>query len=163
IGFLRKYQPGMPSAATSSASISVVCHPPEDEVDAAFLPVMFGIVEAGDGVKRATFSSKVVTPIVPSSTTHAAPRPYDGTSSSTTQHKSSRHACLPKRSFVKKTGLRDAKIDNNESMLVEEKGMLQLENLPAESLMSMIGDEWSWEENGMIGETVEQVLTNDTD
>lgn len=162
-GLLRKYQPGMPSAATSSASISVVCHPPEDEVDAALLPVMFGIVEAGNGVRRATFSSKVVTPIVPSSRTHTALEPCDGTCSRTTQQETLRHACFAKRKFVEKRGLGDASIENNESLLGEENGILQLENLPAESLMSMIGEEWNWEEVGVMGETVKRVLTNDTD
>ena len=62
IGIHRKYEPGMPSAAICSAAISVACHPTEDDLDAATLPVMFGAIETESGVKLATFSGKEVMP-----------------------------------------------------------------------------------------------------
>lgn len=40
----RKYKPGMPLAGSCSAAISAACHQPGDDVDAATLPVMWGVV-----------------------------------------------------------------------------------------------------------------------
>ena len=148
IGLLRRYQPGMPSAATSSTSISVVCHPPEDEVDTAILPVMFGLVEARNGIKRATFSSKVVTPMFPSSTAHATPRLHNRPSGTTTQRMSLRPRCFSKPISLEERVAGDLRIEENESMLSGGRGILRLENCPMESLMSMIGDEWSCEGDG---------------
>lgn len=146
IGFLREYQPGMPSAATSSASISVTCHPPEDEINAAFLPVMFGTVGARNGVKRATFSSKVVTPMILTLATHAASRFYNRTPKSNTQCTNSRRAWFPKQVSVEERESRITRTKDKDSMPSEEKGILRLESCPTESLMSMIGDGWSYEE-----------------
>ena len=44
LGF-RRYEKGIPFAGSSSAAISAACHPPEEDVDARFLPVMWGDVK----------------------------------------------------------------------------------------------------------------------
>jgi hypothetical protein len=45
----RSYPAGMPLAGTCSAAISAACHPPKDDVDAAFLPVQWGAVKMENG------------------------------------------------------------------------------------------------------------------
>ena len=61
----RKYSPDMPIAATSSAAISAACHAPADDVDAAVLPLQWGVVSTRDGVGHCCLSSKLVAPPVP--------------------------------------------------------------------------------------------------
>ena len=63
MGF-RKYPIGMPLSATCSGAISAACHPPPDEVDAALLPVQWGVVNVMNGVGHCSFSSKTVEPLV---------------------------------------------------------------------------------------------------
>lgn len=41
----RRYEKGIPLAGSSSAALSVACHPPEEDVDARLLPVMWGDVK----------------------------------------------------------------------------------------------------------------------
>ncbi|KAF4543969.1 uncharacterized protein LTHEOB_6635 [Lasiodiplodia theobromae] len=41
---MRRYPAGMPLASSCSAVISAACHPPEGDVDAAVLPVQWGVV-----------------------------------------------------------------------------------------------------------------------
>ncbi|KAL8727294.1 MAG: hypothetical protein Q9181_005758 [Wetmoreana brouardii] len=62
---LRTYTPGMPLAATCSAAISAACHAPEDDPDAAVLPVQWGVVSVKDGIGHCCFSSKLVAPPIP--------------------------------------------------------------------------------------------------
>lgn len=44
----RRYENGIPLAGSSSGAISAACHPPEEDVDAALLPVMWGDVKTED-------------------------------------------------------------------------------------------------------------------
>ena len=62
---LRRYPTAMPLSATCSGAISAACHPPADDVDAALLPVQWGVVSMEDGVGHCSFSSKVVAPPIP--------------------------------------------------------------------------------------------------
>lgn len=61
LGF-RRYPAGIPLASSCSAAISAACHPPSDDVDAAVLPVQWGVIEAAsDGVGHCSFTSHEVT------------------------------------------------------------------------------------------------------
>ena len=60
IGF-RKYPDGLPLAGTCSAAISAACHRPEDDVNAAEKPVMWGVVDSDDTVGHCCFTSQEVT------------------------------------------------------------------------------------------------------
>ena len=62
IGF-RRHQ-GMPLAGSCSAAISAACHRPEEDVDAAIKPVMWGVVSSEDGVGHCCFTSLEVSPPV---------------------------------------------------------------------------------------------------
>ena len=62
---LRKYPTGMPLSATCSGAISAACHPPADDVDAAVLPLQWGVVSIQDGVGHCSFSSRLVAPPIP--------------------------------------------------------------------------------------------------
>ena len=64
----RRYPPGMPFASTCSAAISAACHPPPGDVDAAVLPIQWGVVSTKDGIGHCSFSSKLVGPPVPGRT-----------------------------------------------------------------------------------------------
>ena len=61
----RRYEKGIPLAGSSSAAISAACHPPEDDVDARFLLVMWGDVKTEDSaVGHCCFTSFAVsTPV----------------------------------------------------------------------------------------------------
>jgi len=61
---LRKYPSGMPLSATCSGAISAACHPSPDDVDAALLPVQWGVVSSEDGLGHCSFSSKKVGPLI---------------------------------------------------------------------------------------------------
>jgi len=65
---LRKYPTGMPLSATCSGAISAACHPPSDDVDAALLPVQWGVVSSEDGLGHCSFSSKKVGPLIEGAT-----------------------------------------------------------------------------------------------
>ncbi len=58
-GFRR--QEGMPLAGSCSAAISAACHRPEEDVDAATKPVMWGVVSSDKGVGHCCFTSFEVT------------------------------------------------------------------------------------------------------
>ena len=60
IGF-RKHQYGLPLAGTCSAAISAACHRPQDDIDAAHKPVMWGAVDHEDNVGHCCFTSQKVT------------------------------------------------------------------------------------------------------
>ena len=66
MGF-RRFPPGIPLASSCSAAISAACHPRPEDVDAAVLPLMWGVVkddEDADGVGHCSFSSRhVVSPV----------------------------------------------------------------------------------------------------
>ena len=64
IGF-KRYEKGIPLAGSSSAAISAACHPPEEDVDARLLPVMWGEVKTEDSaVGHCCFTSFLVsTPV----------------------------------------------------------------------------------------------------
>lgn len=47
-GFRRCEKGGIPFAGSSSAAISAACHPPEKDVDATLLPVMWDEVKSQD-------------------------------------------------------------------------------------------------------------------
>ena len=64
----RRYPPGMPHVSTCSAAISAACHPPPGDVDAAVLPVQWGVVSTKNGIGHCSFSSKLVGPPVPGRT-----------------------------------------------------------------------------------------------
>lgn len=59
----RRYQ-GMPLAGSCSAAISAACHRPEEDVDAATKPVMWGVVSSKNGVGHCCFTSFEVSPPV---------------------------------------------------------------------------------------------------
>ena len=65
---VRRYPPGIPLASTCSAAISAACHRPPDDVDAAVLPVQWGVVSTKNGIGHCYFSSKLVGPPVPGRT-----------------------------------------------------------------------------------------------
>lgn len=61
----RRYEKGMPLSGSSSAAISAACHPPEDDIDASLLPVMWGDVNNEDSaVGHCCFTSFEVLPPV---------------------------------------------------------------------------------------------------
>ncbi|OCL09335.1 hypothetical protein AOQ84DRAFT_431347 [Glonium stellatum] len=64
---LRRYPAGMPLASSCSAAISAACHPPSEDIDAAVLPVQWGVVDGGGKgeVGHCTFTSMRVTEPVP--------------------------------------------------------------------------------------------------
>ncbi len=65
INGFRRYHPGIPLASSCSAAISAACHPPPEDVDAAFLPVKWGAIPTKDGdVGHCTFTSQTVVPPV---------------------------------------------------------------------------------------------------
>jgi len=41
----KKYPLGMPLAGSCSAAIAAACHPPEEDVDASYEPLMWGAVQ----------------------------------------------------------------------------------------------------------------------
>lgn len=61
-----RWHQGMPLAASCSAAMSAACHRPEEDVDAAVKPVMWGVVSSKDGVGHCCFTSFEVTPPVQS-------------------------------------------------------------------------------------------------
>ncbi|GAB7365085.1 hypothetical protein MBLNU230_g6176t1 [Neophaeotheca triangularis] len=69
LGF-RKFASTMPVAGSCSLAIAAACHPPADDVDAAFLPVQWGVVGTGDedgqnGVGHCSFTSQAVSEPIP--------------------------------------------------------------------------------------------------
>ncbi|KAL9611692.1 MAG: hypothetical protein Q9167_003687 [Letrouitia subvulpina] len=60
----RRYRDGMPLVGSCSAAISAACHRPENDVDAAVLPVKWGAVEGTEKVGHCCFTSLEVTPPV---------------------------------------------------------------------------------------------------
>ena len=56
---------GMPLAGSCSAAISAACHRPEEDVDAATKPVMWGVVSSENGVRHCCFTSFEVSQPVP--------------------------------------------------------------------------------------------------
>ena len=65
LGF-KKYKKNMPIVSTCSIAISATCHRRPEDVDAAILPLMWGVVGTrDDGIGHASFSSKDVEPLVP--------------------------------------------------------------------------------------------------
>ncbi|KAL8837011.1 MAG: hypothetical protein Q9170_002700 [Blastenia crenularia] len=62
---LRKYTSDMPIASISSGAISAACHRPDDDPDAAVLPLQWGVVSKTDGLGHCCFSSQLVTPPIP--------------------------------------------------------------------------------------------------
>ena len=56
---------GMPLAGSCSAAISAACHRPEEDVDAATKPVMWGVVSSENGVGHCCFTSFEVSRPVP--------------------------------------------------------------------------------------------------
>lgn len=65
---VRRYPPGMSLASTCSAAISAACHRRPDDVDAAVLPVQWGVVSTKNGIGHCSFSSKLVGPPIPGRT-----------------------------------------------------------------------------------------------
>ena len=55
----RKYRPGMPLVGSCSAAISAACHRPREDVDAATLPLLWGVVSDQDegAVGHCSFTS----------------------------------------------------------------------------------------------------------
>ena len=58
----RKYKEGMPLVGSCSAAISAACHPPEEDVDASLLPVLWGAVNSDQKVGHCCFTSFDVSP-----------------------------------------------------------------------------------------------------
>ena len=57
----RRYKPGMPLVGSNSAAISVACHRPNEDLDAAYKPVMWGAVKTDGAVGHCCFTSFEVT------------------------------------------------------------------------------------------------------
>ncbi|KAK0515276.1 hypothetical protein JMJ35_002655 [Cladonia borealis] len=57
----RRYKPGVPLAGSCSAAISAACHRPNEDVDAAYKPVMWGAVESKNPIGHCCFTSFEVT------------------------------------------------------------------------------------------------------
>ena len=57
----RRYKTGMPLAGSCSAAISAACHRPNEDVDAAYKPVMWGAVKSNGAVGHCCFTSFEVT------------------------------------------------------------------------------------------------------
>ncbi|GAB7361460.1 hypothetical protein MBLNU230_g1516t1 [Neophaeotheca triangularis] len=64
LGF-RKFPSAMPVAGYCSFAIAAACHPPVDDVDAAFLPVQWGAVKIGDKDGQCSFTSQEVSELIP--------------------------------------------------------------------------------------------------
>ncbi|KAL9598644.1 MAG: hypothetical protein Q9219_004390 [cf. Caloplaca sp. 3 TL-2023] len=62
---LRKYTSEMPIAATCSAAISAACYATDDYLDAAVLPIQWGVASKKNGIGHCFFSSKLVAPPIP--------------------------------------------------------------------------------------------------
>ena len=62
----RKYRKGMPLARNCSAAISAACHRPEEDVNAALLPVSWGVVSTDGPIGHCCFTSFEVSPPVES-------------------------------------------------------------------------------------------------
>ncbi|KAL9045807.1 MAG: hypothetical protein Q9214_001214 [Letrouitia sp. 1 TL-2023] len=60
----RQYREGMPLVGSCSAAISAACHRPENDVDAAVLPVKWGVPEGKGTIGHCCFTSLEVTPPV---------------------------------------------------------------------------------------------------
>ena len=60
----RKYRKGIPLAGSCSAAISAACHRPEEDVDAALLPVLWGAVSTEGPIGHCCFTSFEVSPPV---------------------------------------------------------------------------------------------------
>lgn len=56
----RGYQSLMPLARNCSAVISAACHPLPEDIHAATLPVMWGIIYENDGMGHSAFSGREV-------------------------------------------------------------------------------------------------------
>ena len=56
----RRYEPGLPVLGPCSAAISASCHRPVNDVDAASLPVKWGVVETEGPVEHCCFTSHEV-------------------------------------------------------------------------------------------------------
>lgn len=56
----RKYKPGLPLAGPCSAAISAACHRPVDDVNAANLPVKWGVIENEGIIGHCCFTSHEV-------------------------------------------------------------------------------------------------------
>ena len=65
---VRRHPPGMPLAATCSATISAACHPLLGDIVAAVQSVQWGVVDAKDGTGHCFFRSKTVSPPIPGRT-----------------------------------------------------------------------------------------------
>ena len=57
----RRYKPGAPLAGSCSAAISAACHRPNEDVDAAYKPLMWGAVESKNPIRHCCFTSFEVT------------------------------------------------------------------------------------------------------
>lgn len=57
-----RWHQGMPLAGSCSAAISAACHRPEEDIDAATKPVMWGVVSSENGVGHCCFTSFEVSP-----------------------------------------------------------------------------------------------------
>ena len=60
----RKYSKSMPLARSCSAAISAACHRPEEDKDAALLPVLWGAVDTDGPIGHCCFTSFEVSPPV---------------------------------------------------------------------------------------------------
>lgn len=59
-----RWHQGMPLAGSCSAAISAACHRPEEDIDAAVKPVMWGVVSSENGFGHCCFTSFEVSPPV---------------------------------------------------------------------------------------------------
>ena len=57
----KRYKPGIPLAGSCSAAISAACHRPNEDVDAAYKPLMWGAVESSGPIGHCCFTSFEVT------------------------------------------------------------------------------------------------------
>ena len=57
----RRYKPSMPLVGSNTAAISAACHRPNEDVDAAYKPVMWGAAKRDGAVGHCCFTSFEVT------------------------------------------------------------------------------------------------------
>ena len=62
---LRRYDRGIPLVGSCSAALSAACHPPEDEIGVALVPVKWGVVSVDRGIGHCALSGRYVSPPIP--------------------------------------------------------------------------------------------------
>ena len=65
---LMRFPDTMPLAATNSAAISAACHPPPEDKNCAYRPIMWGVVSQDEEIGHCSFSAGPVEALIPGKT-----------------------------------------------------------------------------------------------